>query len=91
MHMILFGGAVHVIALAVLAFFVLFAASKASGFVKMLGNVLGYLLLVLAVLVLMCRVLVVVGVFPHGTLPADHMHWMMKGTPSAQQLPAPKK
>jgi hypothetical protein len=35
-----------IIVLAVVAFFVLFAASKAGGFVKLLGNVLGYLFLI---------------------------------------------
>jgi hypothetical protein len=40
----------HLTILAVVAFFVLFAASKADGFIKLLGNVLGGLLLIVAVL-----------------------------------------
>ena len=51
MHpLFLFGMIWHVTALAVLSFFVLFAASKAEGFVKLLGNVVGGWLLVLAAL-----------------------------------------
>lgn len=44
----------HAIIVAVVAFFVLFAASKADGFVKILGNVLGWLLLIIAFLALVC-------------------------------------
>ena len=50
MHPFLFGVFHHALVVVVVAFFVLFAASKADGFVKLLGNVLGYLLLLLAVL-----------------------------------------
>jgi hypothetical protein len=50
MHPILFMAIHHAVVVAVVAFFVLFAASKADGFVKLLGNVLGYLLLIVAVL-----------------------------------------
>ncbi len=56
MHPFFFMGAIHhAIVIAVVAFFVLFAACHATGFVKILGKVLGYLLLV-------CAVLVIVGV-----------------------------
>lgn len=90
MHMVMFG-AFHVILLAVVAFFVLFAASRASGFVKILGNVLGYLLLVFSVLVLVCHVLMIAGLCPHRGIPYDHM-WMMKDAAPTQQIaPAPGK
>ncbi|MDE2182210.1 MAG: hypothetical protein KGJ78_04245 [Alphaproteobacteria bacterium] len=58
MHPFFIIGAVyHMLAVAVLAFFVLFAASRADGFVKILGNVLGWLLLIAALLVLVCGVI----------------------------------
>jgi hypothetical protein len=44
------GGLHHAIVAALVAFFVLFAAGKADGFVKILGNVLGWLVLIIAVL-----------------------------------------
>jgi antibiotic biosynthesis monooxygenase (ABM) superfamily enzyme len=56
MHPFLFMTIHHALVVAIVAFFVLFAASKADGFVKLLGNVLGYLLLI-------CAVLLVVWVF----------------------------
>lgn len=54
MHPFLFIAIHHALIVAVVAFFVLFAASKAEGFVAILGNVLGYLLLLLAVLLVVC-------------------------------------
>ena len=51
MHPFFFVGAIqHAFLVAVLAFFILFAASKSAGFIKILGNVLGYLLLIAALL-----------------------------------------
>ena len=46
------GALLHVLAIAVAAFFILFAASKAEGFVRFLGNLLGWILLLGAILVL---------------------------------------
>ena len=40
MHMMIAGIVLHGTVLGVLAFFILFAASKADGFVKLLGNIL---------------------------------------------------
>ncbi len=47
MHMLIIGAVLHATVLAVLAFFILFAAGKAEGFVKLLGNILGLWLLLL--------------------------------------------
>lgn len=46
------GALLHVLAIAVAAFFILFAASKAEGFVRFLGNLLGWILLLGAILFL---------------------------------------
>ena len=55
MHMHLIVGAVlHATAVAVLGFFVLFAAGKASGVVKLVGTLLGWWLWILAVLAIVC-------------------------------------
>jgi hypothetical protein len=54
MHpMMVVGVVLHVTLFAVLAFFVLFAAQKAQGLVKLLGNIVGVWLLLLAVLVML--------------------------------------
>ena len=51
MHLIFFlGGLLHATLLAVVGFFVLFAASRATGIVKRIGDVLGWWLLLLALL-----------------------------------------
>ena len=49
MHWIL-GAILHATLLGVIGFFVLFAAGKAEGFTALLGRVLGYWILLLAVL-----------------------------------------
>ncbi len=70
MHMMFIHPLVHVLMVAVLAFFVLFAASKAEGFVALLGTVLGWILLLGAVAI------VAAGLLCHFTskCPVDHMH-----------------
>ena len=50
MHFFALAAVLHTIIVAVVAFFVLFAASKADGFVRLVGNVLGWILLIVAVL-----------------------------------------
>jgi vacuolar-type H+-ATPase subunit I/STV1 len=75
-----FFGLLHVVlALLVVAFFVLFAASKASGFIKIFGSVLGYLLLVLAVLAIVARfAMPFEGGRMCGTSGMTHQHpWIM--------------
>ena len=95
MHPFFFFGAIHhVLVVAVVAFFVLFAASKAEGFVKILGNVLGYLLLIFAVLLIVCAAFAPTS---DGRTGFSATHWGMswgyhtQGPPPAQPaLPARK-
>ena len=90
MHPFFIMGAIHhAIVLVVIAFFVLFTASKAEGFVKILGTVLGYLFLVCAVLWIVCAVTApMFGGHPFGMTFGDgHMgmgyHWgHMQPTPT---------
>jgi hypothetical protein len=54
MHLFfLLGGLLHATALAVIGFFVLFAASKSTGALKRIGDALGVWLFILAVLALL--------------------------------------
>jgi hypothetical protein len=46
----------HATLLAIIAFFVLFAASRATGWLKALGSALGIWVLILAVIALICAV-----------------------------------
>ncbi|MBI3440190.1 MAG: hypothetical protein HY054_16320 [Proteobacteria bacterium] len=62
MHAMFFGGPMflvgmilHLTLILVLSFFVLFAAQKATGLVKLLGNVVGVWLLVLAILIIVAH------------------------------------
>ncbi len=92
MHPFFFGAIHHVLLVAVFAFFVLFAASKAEGFVKILGNVLGYLLLIAAVLMILCAAIgPMFGGRPLGIMGGMHpgmgQGWgyhMMQSAPPAQ-------
>jgi hypothetical protein len=92
-----------VMILLIIAFFVLFAASKADGLVKLLGMVIGLLLLIGAVLHLVFGIMAMNGSKPFGMdLHGGWMHhgWMhhdgdqngpgMMGQPPAQpQQPTP--
>jgi hypothetical protein len=75
MHFFAIAAVLHTLIIAVLAFFVLFAASKADGFVRLLGNVLGWILLIAALLGL------VFGIFHvmtgKGPMMEGGPHWMM--------------
>ncbi len=74
MHWI-FGAILHATVLGVISFFVLFAASKADGFVALLGRLLGYWLLLLAILGLACGIYG--GVTGKNPMPMDdHPGWM---------------
>lgn len=92
LHMMMFGlagGILHATIIAVVAFFVLFAASKADGVVRLLGNILGLWLIILAVLGLVMTGLFLVR--HHGD--KDHMHglWVMHwGGPPPANAPAPQ-
>jgi len=95
MHFFAIAAVLHTLVIAVLAFFVLFAASKADGFVRLLGNVLGWILLIAAVLGLAVGIVHVVSGKP---MMDDGQRWMMhfdRGQPPMMQRPAtpeqPKK
>jgi len=96
MHFFAFAAVLHTIIVAVVAFFVLFAASKADGFVRLLGNVLGWLLLIAAVLGLVVGIIHVATGKPmmgedHHWMGEDH-HWMMMHDdrgPQPLAVPAP--
>ncbi len=51
-HFLLVGAILHATFIAIIAFFILYAAGKASGFTKTLGTVLGYWVLIIAALAL---------------------------------------
>jgi len=89
---------VHATLIAVVGFFVLFAASRASGIVRLVGTILGWWLWILAVLAIVC------GLLCHGdgkNAPGwMHMHGWMKSDQTApaaapaapaQPAPTPKK
>jgi hypothetical protein len=65
------GAVLHTLVVAVLAFFVLFAAIKADGFVKLLGTLLGWILLLGAVLGLAAGL--------YGAATGHHPDWMEHG------------
>lgn len=83
--------AVHIALLLILAFFVLFAASKADGFVKLLGMLLGYGLLLVAVLgIVACVTRPMFGGKPFGMDMHDmHAGWMHHGWMHPDQPPVP--
>ncbi len=79
MHpMMIVGVLLHVTLLAVVAFFVLFAAQKAQGLVKLLGNGVGVWLLALAALALLAAVTApMFGGRPFGMSMGRHMDFPM--------------
>jgi len=86
-----FGMIHHILIVAIVAFFVLFVAGKADGFVKILGLVLGYLLLIGAVLMIVCAAFgPMIGGQWHEKMGWMHPGWAqhMQGPPPATQ-PAP--
>jgi len=72
--------ALHATVAAVIGFFVLFAASKASGIVRLVGTVLGWWLWIIAVLSIVC-----VFVCPDGKMGDRMSSWMH---PAATMAPA---
>lgn len=74
----IFGAVLHVTVFATLAFFVLFAASKSDGFVALLGRLLGYWFLLLAILGLVMAVMFhLSGGKPFGIdMTKEHPGWM---------------
>ena len=85
MHGLLFGLA-HATIIAIIGFFVLFAASKASGLVKLIGNVLGIWLFVLTALAIVAAVLW--GGHGHVTMGYGH-GWMTPSGAASPAAPAP--
>jgi|SRR5580693_8149106 hypothetical protein len=96
MHFHAIAMVLHTLIVAVLAFFVLFAASKADGFVRLLGNILGWIILAAAVLGLAAGIFhVVTGKGPmmdgdqHMMMLWHHGdHGPMMGPPPSQPAPA---
>jgi len=84
MHFFAFAIIAHTLIVAVIAFFVLFAASKADGFVRLLGTVLGWIILIVAVLSLLA------GIYHLATGKGPMMgdHWMMR-MQTGPETPAP--
>jgi len=85
MHMHdMFGMIIHALGVAVIGFFVLFAAERASGIVKLVGTILGWLLWLLAIAGVVCA-FICPGVGGKGM-----GGWMdrMHGTPPAAVEPA---
>lgn len=68
-------GILYAVLVAVIAFFVLFAAQKAEGFVALLGRILGIVLLVLALLILTASITApMFGGRPFGMHAEQSMH-----------------
>ena len=91
MHMFMFAWVGHTLIVAVLAFFILFAASKSDGFVRLLGNVLGWLLLIAAVLGLVAGIFHLMTGKPMMMEGERGPHWMMHwehGAPTGAPPPA---
>lgn len=90
----IFGLIAHVTALLILAFFILFAASKADGLVSALGRILAAWLFLLAILHIVGHF--APGVFGNKAFGPGmmHDHWMMhhwdqQAAPAAPATPAP--
>jgi len=91
MHWIM-GAVLHATVIAVISFFILFAAGKAEGFVALLGRLLGYWVLLIAILALAGGIYFgVTGKGPdmmHGH-PGWMHHWGPPGGPMMQPPPPP--
>ncbi|MFI4973558.1 MAG: hypothetical protein ACHP84_03350 [Caulobacterales bacterium] len=91
MHALLvYAALLHITALMVIGFFVLFAASRSTGRLKTIGNVLGAWLFVVAAIALICAIFIAVtfgGRLGHGMMGYHHAPWMQQ--PGAGYTPAP--
>ncbi len=90
------GAVLHGTVLGIIAFFVLFAAGKAEGFTALLGRLLGYWVLLLAILGVACGIYG--GVTGKPIMPMDGVHggpgWMHHDGPGPwgpPPAPEPKK
>ncbi len=90
MHpMMIVGALLHVTLLAVVAFFVLYAAQKAQGPVKLLGNVVGVWLLLLVVLAIAAAVTApMFGGRPFGLAHGGHMEFRVIQEERTEGAPA---
>ncbi len=91
MHFFAVAAVLHTLIVAVLAFFILFAASKADGFVRLLGNILGWILLIAALLGLVFGIVHVVtgkGPMMMEGGPRWMMHWEHGAPPPSAPPPA---
>ena len=107
MHIHFLAGAIlHATAVAVIGFFVLFAAGKADGIVKLVGTLLGWWIWILAVLLVVCAVVCPTMGDHMGDHMGMHTGWMHPmappppaaaapanppAAPALQAAPAPKK
>lgn len=83
----------HITVLLILAFFVLFAAERAQGFVKLLGTVLGWWLVIVAVVIVVgCVTRPMFGGKPFGMdIAGMHGSWMHHDEQPMQPAPASPK
>ena len=97
------GGLLHATALAVAAFFVMFAASRSVGWLKTIGNVLGVWLFVVAALVLIGSIVAAsfgggqqgygqpgYGMMGYGMMGYRDAPWMQWRQPLNAQQPEPQ-
>jgi hypothetical protein len=83
------GAVLHATVIGVIAFFILFAAEKATGFTALLGRLLGYWVLLIAIGALAIGVMHAMSGKPMG--PWMHDHWdHMRPPPPEQTAPATK-
>ena len=94
----IFHVAMHVTILLIVAFFILFAAGRAEGFAKLLGTVLGYWLVFVAIVIVAgCVTAPMFGGKPFGLdIHGMHDHWMhhdggpgMTPPPGTPSVPPP--
>jgi hypothetical protein len=91
MPFMIMGALLHLTVLGVIAFFILFAASKAEGFVALLGRLLGYWILLLALAGLVFGVFHAVTGKPvmGGGWMMHHRGWHHEGPPGTWDEPVP--
>jgi hypothetical protein len=81
------GAVLHTIVVAVVAFFVLFTAGKAVGFTRLLGYVLGWILLVGAAASLAVGIYFAATGHHPAWMERDHQGWMAREKDGDSTLP----
>lgn len=79
----------HATVIAVIAFFILFAASKAEGFVGLLGRLLGYWVLLIAIAALAGGIYFGLNGKPPGEMWHGHPGWMHHWGPGGPMMQPP--